>query len=512
MPGMERVDQVFARAAERWPNEPHLILVDGTSIPYAETYRRACRLAGALAKRGVAAGDRIALYAGNSRALYEAFIAAGLLGAIAVPLNVLNTAFENAKVIADAAPRAAIAEFDRLAALPDRVFGDRNIARISVGGAAAGWSEYESTLEDANAVRDSASRAGEAALIIYSSGTTGEPKGIVLSHRGLILNSMAVGEVFSRSHADRFLTLLPSFHLFGYSFDFLACGLVGGRMIVMPQFDPVDALGLVERHRATLLAGVPLMFARMFDPALIEGRDLSSLRLIDVGGGPVPDSLKSRLKERLGIETVESYGLTEISATATVQRPGRPSAAGSSGPSLPGFEVSIRGSDGQPAPTGSAGEIVLRGPTPMLGYWNQPALTAATLRDGWLHTGDLGRMDEDGHVHVLDRIKDMIVSNGRNIYPKEVENALSAHPGVQAVAVIGIPEEMRGERVHACVVRRPGAEVEAEELLSFCREYLAPFKIPRAITFLDAMPTTASGKIRRFKLRELAGLTSPTTK
>jgi len=497
------VDALFEAAARDDPDAVHLVFPAGGTSTYAETFHRSSRLAGALAAAGIGPGDRVALFLGNTRELYEAFIGCGMLGCIAVPLNTLNTAHENGKILADASPKAVISETARLTALPDGIFAGSPMCRIAAGGDAPGWTNYERALQSATPVNASRSRPGDAALIVYSSGTTGEPKGIVLSHHGLVLNSQRVGTLFARSSLDRFITLLPSFHLFGYSFDFLACALVRGRMVVMPAFEPATALDLIERHRVSLLAGVPLMFARMFDSSLTQGRDLSSLRLIDVGGGPVSHSLKRRLKSDLGIDTVESYGLTEISASAAVQVPGQDAADGASGPPLPGFSIRICDPDGNDLPTGTGGEILLSGPTMMIGYWNQPELTRRTVRDGWLHTGDLGMLDERGHVHVLDRIKDMIVSNGRNIYPKEVENVLSSHPAVQAVSVIGMPDELRGERVHACVVRNPAREVQVEELLEFCRQYLAPFKIPRAITFIEAMPTTASGKIRRFKLREL---------
>jgi len=252
------------------------------------------------------------------------------------------------------------------------------------------------------------------------------------------------------------------------------------------------------------------MFIRMAEH--MAGRDLASLRLIDVGGGPVPEKLKEDLRRSLGVETVESYGLTEISPVASVQRPGAPVRAGSCGPTLPGIEVRVLDAADRDVAVGESGELLFRCQTLMIGYWNQPELSAHTLRDGWLHSGDIGKMDEAGEIYILDRLKDMIVTSGNNVYPKEVEVVIFDHPAVQAVAVAGLPDEVRGEAVHAFVVLQPGASATAGEIIEHCRRNLARFKVPRGVTFVEDLPLTASGKIRRFKLRELARAGAPAGK
>lgn len=248
------------------------------------------------------------------------------------------------------------------------------------------------------------------------------------------------------------------------------------------------------------------MFVKMFDPTLVTGRDVSSLRLIDVGGGPVPTTLMRELKEKFGIETVESYGLSEISPVACVQRPHQPSPEGSCGVVLDGVEVRVHNNDGEAVPPNEPGELQFRCDTFMNGYWNQPDLTEATLKDGWLRTGDVGQIDKAGNIFIIDRIKDMIVTNGYNVFPKEVEMVLFAHPGVEAAAVIGVPHEVRGEDIVAFIIPAKGANTSAEEMIAYCRENLARFKVPREIVFTDTLPLTASGKIRRFALRERAAL------
>ena len=246
------------------------------------------------------------------------------------------------------------------------------------------------------------------------------------------------------------------------------------------------------------------MFARMFDRSMLGSSDVSSLRLIDVGGGPVAVRLKSDLRSIYGIETVESYGLTEISPVASVQYPGRSNEGASCGPPLPGIEVSIVNSASEPVPLGNAGELLFRCKTTMVGYWGKPELTAETLRGGWLHTGDIGKLDADGNIHILDRLKDVIVTNGFNVYPKEVENAICELDAVQTAAVVGVPHAIRGEDICAFVVPKPGTAVAEADIISHCQKYIAKFKVPRLIVIINQFPLTASGKIQRFELRKRA--------
>lgn len=497
------VDGVFLAAARRAGAATHLLLADGRRVTYAETVERARRLASVLAGAGIGGGDRVAMFMRNSRELFETYIACGLVGAIAVPANGLNTARENGLLFADCTPAALVAEASLLDRVPaDTLPGSLALSLVTQG-TAPGWRPYDEAIEaTGEGALPEASRAEAPALLIYSSGTTGNPKGIVLSQQGVVDDARLTSEVIGYRDSDRFLTLLPSYSSFGFAFDFLQAGLVGASTVITPAFDPAAAVELIERHRVTCLAGVPTMFVRM--ARHMTGRDLSCLRLIDVGGGPVPEKLKADLRHTLGVETLESYGLTEISPVATVQRPGEPVRPGSCGPTLPGIEARVVDADDRDVAAGAPGELIFRGPTLMVGYWNQPELTATTLRGGWLHSGDIGTMDGDGHLYILDRLKDMIVTSGNNVYPKEVEMVIFEHPAVQSVAVAGLPDEVRGETVHAFIVLRPGVAAPAAEIIEHCRRNLARFKVPRGITFIEEMPLTGTGKIRRFKLRELA--------
>jgi long-chain acyl-CoA synthetase len=497
------VDAVLTAAAERDGAATHLILPDGGVVRYADTLARAGALADVLRAGGVRAGDRVAAFMRNGRELPELYVACGLAGAIAVPINGLNTARENTLLLADCTPAALVAEAALLDRLPAAAMPPSMRMRLVVRGEADGWDGYEDALAGARgAAPDARSRPGDAALIIYSSGTTGAPKGIVLSHEGVVGNARMAAGVLGYGRDDRFLTILPLYSSFGFSFDFLQSALVGASTAVLAVFDARTAVERVERDRITCLAGVPTMFIRMAEH--LAGHDVTSLRLIDVGGGPVPEKLKQDWRAQLGIEMVESYGLTEISPVASAQRPGRPSPPGSCGPPLPGIEARVLDEQGREVPRGETGELTFRCETLMIGYWNQPELTARTIRDGWLHSGDIGTIDEAGNLSIRDRLKDMIITSGNNVYPKEVETVIFDHPAVMAVAVVGVPDPVRGEQVHAFIVLASGARASAEEIVEHCWKNLARFKVPRGITFIDELPLTASGKVRRFLLREMA--------
>jgi long-chain acyl-CoA synthetase len=499
------VDELITVPGEVRPDAVHLILSDGTPIRYGDTAMRARRLAGALAARGIKPGDRVASFLGNSRELYEFFVASGLLGAIGVPLNTLSTAREIERIFADCRPGAFIVEA-RFLDRAGEVSQDGIRCLVVTQGTEENWHSYEQLIGGAEPIESppACAGAGQPAMMIYSSGTTGTPKGILLSHQGLVDNARMTSGVLGYRDSDRFITLLPSFSSFGFSFDFAQAALAGAATVVLPQFNPAQAIALIERHRVTCLAGVPTMFAKMFDRAMLEGHDVSSLRLIDVGGGPVALRLKRDLRSLYGIETVESYGLTEISPVASVQIPGCSDEGSSCGPPLPGIEVMVVDEAGRPLPADQPGELCFRCRTFMLGYWGQPELTAEALRGGWLHSGDIGEVDESGNIHILDRLKDMIVTNGFNVYPKEVENVICELDAVQTAAVVGVPDAIRGEDICAFVVAKPGSTCAEQDVLDHCRKYIAKFKVPRRIIAIDQLPLTANGKIRRFELRRLA--------
>lgn len=501
---LNRVDTLFMHNAATLAGRTHLILPDHSTQTYDATYERARRIAQVIVGAGVARGDRVLVFCANSRELVEMYIACSLAATICVPVNTLTTARELINTAADCAPRAAFIQAQFMERLSPQFLAHDLMLKVVIGGAIAGWSSYDGLVERGTPIAGPLSLDPEdPSVMIYSSGTTGLPKGILLRQRAVIDNALMTNTVMRYQMSDVFVTMLPLFSSFGYCWDFLMAGQCGAKTVLLPRFDPGIVADLVERHRITTLIGVPTMFARIFDPENIKGRDFSSVRLMDVGGGPVSDRLKHDLKQTFGIEIVESYGLTEISPVSSVQIPWGVHKVGSCGPALPGIEVKVLDENDREVAPNIAGELCFRCSTFMIGYWNKPELSERTLRDGWLHSGDIGIVDEDGHIHFRDRLKDMIVSSGNNVYPKEVENAVCEHPAVQSCAVIGIPDEIRGENVHAFVILKSGAKLTEADVVSHCSDLIGRHKLPRGVTFLDELPLTASGKIQRFQLREM---------
>lgn len=516
-----RIDALLLQAAVDAGSKPFLILPSGTELDdgsrhdgctvltYADVYEQASRLAGAMRRAGVRRGDRVACLIGNSPQMVSFMAACSICGAIAVTLNTMSTQTELVRIFHDCKPvavfvHAAYQKNMPLQSLPESIRLKVLLTVNAASDAGADWLIFDRFLNDAPALLPDANLPhDDAAIMIYSSGTTGMPKGIVLSHQGVVDNAFAASEVLGYRPDDRLLTLLPLFSSFGFAFDFLHVLLNRCSVVLMPRFDEKRSVELIERHKVTFLAGVPTMFARIFDPANLADHDVSSLRMIDVGGGPVSLRLKQMIQDEAGITVIESYGLTEISPVATAQRPTAFVRTSSCGAPLPGFEVKVVDEHGTPVQPGMPGELLFRSHTFMLGYWGQPELTAAALGGGWLHTGDVGTVDDAGEVHIMDRTKDMIVSNGFNVYPKEVENCIADVQGVQAVAVVGVKDEIRGENIHAFVVPRQGASLDSRALLEHCARHLSRYKVPRAVTLIDSLPLTASGKVQRFRLREI---------
>lgn len=500
---LNRVDALFAHNARTLANDTHLVLADGSEQTYGQTYARAQGVAAALGGACVRKGDRVMMLLGNCGEIVETYIACGIAGAVCVPMNSLSTSQELLKMAGDCTPAVAIVHASLLDRITPEIEASLSL-KIVVGGAQSGWANYEELAGSGAKMQPMSDVSDDPCVLIYSSGTTGKPKGILLSHWGAIENARMTLSVLRYQHSDIFITILPLFSSFGFSFDFLQAGLAGATTVILPKFDPRMAARLTEKYRVTCMAGVPTMYARIFDRSVVQGIDMTSMRLIDVGGGPVSDRLKQELKEDFGIEVVESYGLSEISPVASVQIPRGPRTQTSCGPPLPGVEVRVIDAGGRDVASGEVGELLFKCDTFMLGYWNQPTLTAETLRGGWLHSGDVGFVDELGEIHIRDRIKDMIVSNGNNVYPKEVEIAIAELPGVQSVAVIGVPDEIRGEDIHAFIVARPDRILTEAQVIEHCTRIIARFKVPRAVSFVEELPLTASGKIKRFVLRQLA--------
>ena len=491
----------FAQQQARRFGDTPLFFSRDEVVSYRGYDERTDRLAGGLARLGLRQGDRMAVLLPNGLPILEAYMGAAKVGAASVPLNPMFTPREIEYVVNNSRAKVMMAsprEAERVQAIRDRL---PSLAHVVVAGeAVAGTLPYSQVASAAPLEVTAPVDGDDVAMIAYTSGTTGHPKGAMLTHAGLLDNAAAVVEAVGFRGADRSLCILPLFHVFAIAFDYLQMMTVGASSVIVERFDAGVALRLIERHRATVLIGVPTMFIYILRHPDRQRHDLSSLRIGDTGGGPVPTALKTEYERDIGMVLLESYGLTEASPVVTIERPGLPRREGACGLTLPGMETKVVDATGQEVPPGELGEMLVRGPNVMKGYFEMAEATTRTIVDGWLHTGDLMRKNADGHVYMVDRLKHMIICGGYNIYPKEIENVLHDHPAVLECAVVGVPDKDKGEIPKACIVLREGAHATEAEIKQYCRESLAAYKVPRVVKFLASLPKTATGKIRKGEL------------
>jgi long-chain acyl-CoA synthetase len=345
----------------------------------------------------------------------------------------------------------------------------------------------------------------DTAVILYTSGTTGQPKGAELSHSNIIMNAFVVRELFKHSDDDIQLVALPLFHSFGQTVQ-LNGGFLGGHTLVfLPRFEPEAAFRALQDENVTIFCGVPTMYWALLNYPDAEKFDLekiaSTLRLGASGGSSLPVEVIKGVEERFNLPILEGYGLSESSPVATFSRLDMERKPGSIGVPIWGIEVKVVDEDGEEVPVGEAGEIIMRGHNVMKGYYDRPQETAHTLRNGWLHTGDVGRMDEDGYFSIVDRIKDMIIRGGYNVYPREVEEMLMTHPDVSLAAVVGVADDEYGQEIKAFIVPKEGTDPQPDAIVAWAKEEMAAYKYPRLVEIRDTLPMTATGKILKTDLR-----------
>src|SRR3954471_13366225 len=449
---------------------------DAVALDNAAFADRVARAAALLARLGVGAGDVVAVAIPNRVELIIALFAAWRLGAAATPVNPALTAAEMQYQVDDARAKVVIGEgeVDALAA------------------------------ESARHTEPAAVAPDALALLIYTSGTTGKPKGVMLDHANLAAMTEMTRAGLGMTAADHSLLILPLFHVNGIVVGMLTPLLTGGRVTVAGRFRPTTFFGLVERIRPTYFSAVPAIYTMLTSLPEAGTADTSSLRLVVCGAAPMPAELIARVESTLGVVLVEGYGLSEGSCASTLNPYHGMRRPGTVGLPLPGQEVRVVDHLGRPLRQGQRGEVVIRGANVMRGYLNRPEDTAKTIVGGWLHTGDVGIFDEYGYLRIVDRIKDMIIRGGENIYPKEIETALYGHEGVLEAAVVGRPDHVLGEVVVAYVALRPGAELTVDELHALCAEQLAKYKRPVLIEVLDELPKNPVGKIDKPALRKRA--------
>ncbi|MDK1471888.1 o-succinylbenzoate--CoA ligase [Streptomyces sp. 549] len=488
-----------ARRARKTPHRTALIH-RSTVVSYAALHERTTRLAHALRAAGVRRGDRIAYLGANHPSYLETLFATGLLGAVFVPLNTRLTGPEIAYQLADSGAGVVIHAASH-GALVEEACGRTDVrTRVAVG------PDYEQLLAGASTEPiDEVVGLDDVCTIMYTSGTTGRPKGAILTHGNLTWNAVNVLIDQDLTADEVALVSAPLFHTAGLNMLTLPVLLKGGSCVLAEAFDPGGTFDLIERHRVTFMFGVPAMFDQIARHPRWQASDLSSLRMLSCGGSPVPTSLITTYQGR-GLTFMQGYGMTEAApGTLFLDAEHAVSKAGSAG--VPHFfsDVRVARPDLTPAGVEETGEILVRGPHVMPGYWGLPQESEAAFTDGWFRTGDAARVDADGYVTIVDRLKDMIISGGENIYPAEVEDALLAHPDITECAVIGVPDATWGEVGRAVVVARADATIDPDEVLASLSGRLAKYKIPKSLVAARELPRTASGKLLKTHVRRQYG-------
>ncbi|MDS0300488.1 long-chain fatty acid--CoA ligase [Halogeometricum sp. S1BR25-6] len=519
---MTNLVQDVAAAAEANPDRT-AVGFRGEEWSYEELWELTSRFAAGLAEHGVEAGDRVAVYLPNLPQFVTAFHGTLHAGGIVVPMNPQYKAREISHLLADSEARVVVALSD-LVPFVDAVREETSVERVvSVGGEAEGAIPFEEFLADEGT--DVVERGDDdVAVQPYTSGTTGRPKGVLLSHHNLAWDARATAKLLPDGVQadDRFLGVLPLFHIYGMTVTMLSTLFEGGSYYPLPTWDAEATLSRIEAEQLTVMHGVPAMFNDLVNFEDADDYDVSSLRFVNSGGSSLPIEVMNRFETVFGVELYEGYGLTETSPVTHANRPGerRP---GSIGKPLDGLDARIvdgNFEDVPPVERGPVdeeavdlneitGELVVSGPNVMQGYYGLPEANeeAFTEDEGkrWFHTGDIGYRDEDDYYYVVDRAKHMIVTGGYNVYPREVEELLFEHPQVADAAVVGIPDDRRGETVKAYVVPVPDADVTPEEVKQYCLDNLAEYKHPREVEFIDELPRTTTGKVQKFELRERDG-------
>ena len=482
-----------------------IALVTGErEFSFLELDGRSSALARSLVTLGVQPGDRVTLYAPNSWEWIVSYYGALKAGAIINPINVMLTPQEVAYVTRDCGAKVLIGSYDTVA--PVMAAGLSGLIIVTFGSQASdGVLAFDSLVAGLTAFDRVKVDPDATSTIGYTSGTTGHPKGAMQSHRAVAINVAMTAQMHLKTDRDVVVTALPCPHVYG-NVVFQAAMLCGCKLVMHPRFDASTILASIEAHRATMFEGVPTMYMYMLASPDLAKRDLSSLTRCTVGGQTMPAAKMREVEERFGCPLIELWGMTELSGLGTTFPVYGEHKLGSIGIALPYCETRI--ADAMDASktmnSGEVGELMVRGPIVMQGYWGNKEATRETIEpDGWLHSGDLASMDEDGAIFIVDRKKDMINTSGFKVFPAEIERVIAAHPSVALVAVGGVPDPVKGEIAKAYVVLKPGAPEDAEDILALCRRELAAYKVPRAIQFVGDLPKTSTGKIMRRKLADL---------
>ncbi len=496
------------------------VIFNDLKLSYAAVNAAANQVAGGLVSIGIQPGDKVALTCPNLPFFPIVYYGILKAGAVVVPLNVLLKGREIAYHLADSDAKAYFC-FQGTPDLPMGQFGYEGFQQtptcehffmITIDPAGASPIEGTNTLGWLMAGRPPAfdtvaTQADDTAVILYTSGTTGQPKGAELTHSNMILNARLSDTMYAAQANDVHLVTLPLFHSFGQTVQMNTGFYNRSALSLLPRFDADAALSIMERDNVTIFAGVPTMYWAMLNHPNPEKFDLAkiaaNLRLACSGGSAMPVEVMRAFGEKFGVQILEGYGLSETSPVATFNRLDRAPKPGSIGLPVWGVQVRLVDVQDNDVAPGEMGEILLKGHNIMKGYYKRPEATAEAMRGGWFHTGDLARKDEDGYYFITDRVKDMIIRGGFNVYPREIEEVMLTHPSVSLAAVVGVPHESHGEEVKAYVILKPGQHVDEDELIEWCKGCMAGYKYPREIEIRETLPMTATGKILKRELKQI---------
>ncbi|MBP0047446.1 fatty acid--CoA ligase family protein [Marinobacterium sp. AK62] len=515
----DTIPALVFEASRRFTGSP-AIEDQGEKIDYADLSSRALEVARGLMQLGVKPGDRVAVWAPNSARWILATLGLQMAGAVLVPINTRMKAAEACDIITRSGSRVLFSVGDFLDTDYPAMLADSCAEQLDMtivmsprkGAPLANSLEWEAFIEQGQAVSESAARvrAGELTAdslsdLMFTSGTTGKPKGVMSAHGAALRAFSEFVRILGLRPGDRFLVVNPFFHTFGYKAGWLSCLLSGATILPHPVFDADEVLDRIEQDRVSVLPGPPTLYLSLLAHPELQRRDLSSLRAASTGASTIPPVLIERMRNELGFDVVTTaYGLTECGGLATICDPDDPAetVAGTSGKAIPGTEVAILDKDGNRLGANESGEICIRGFHVMQGYFQNPEATAETIdADNWLHTGDIGTLDERGYLRITGRLKDMFIVGGFNCYPAEIEAALVEHPEVAQAAVIGVPDERMGEVGCAFVVKRHGSQLDAGGLIQWSRQNMANYKVPRQVRFVSALPVNASNKVDKLVLK-----------
>ncbi len=508
---MFALTQGLRRAVQIKPNGPSTAFASRRRT-WHQTLDRVARVAGALSALGVHRGDRVAILALNSDRYFELMYAIPWIGAAVVPINTRLAAPEIEYVLADSGAVALFidgAMAHHLTELEGRIPGVREVIWLDDIASPDGILHYED-LTAYEPADDVVAADDDLAGLFYTGGTTGRSKGVMLTHTNLVANALNAVAGIGFNGDTAYIHCGPMFHLADGASTF-GVTMVGGRHTFVPRFEPVEVLANIQAEKVTHATLVPTMVNMAVNHPRCAEFDISSLKRVLYGASPMPEGvLRKAMQMMPNVGFIHAYGMTEAAPIVTLLDPRYTTLDGpyagrhkSCGQVAPAVEIKVVDADRREVPHGTPGELAIRGANIMKGYWNKPAETAAVLEDGWYYSGDGAYMDQEGFVYIVDRLKDMIISGGENVYSAEVENAISLMPGIGEVAVIGVPDERWGERVHAIIVPRPGVTLTADDVMAHCREQIAGYKCPRSVDFRDApLPLSGAGKVLKRELRE----------